>query len=191
MICVTCASLSTGWSSSLAIVIRLNLAAGTDLRDPPWENWDICEKWPTNSRPCDRRWDARSNCIGVPDRSVDEICAGYLLLHVPYQHHDPLVAEMFRVMKPGGRLEVGEVDMPVAMRRWLANPYDQSAREIVWGEQGSLHGQQFADYDKHCAGHSEFTLRALLEKYGFARFRRFKQHAEAVWFEMSVEVFKP
>ena len=172
--------------------MRINLASGTDLRPAPtWQNWDIVRRWPSNPRDCDRVWDARSNKIDVPDRSVDEICAGYLFLHVPYPHHEPLAREMFRVLRPGGRLEVGDVDMPVAMRRWLADPYDPSARDIVWGEQGSIHGAAFAEYDKHCAGHSEATMRKLLGDAGFVRIERFKQHAEAVWYEMSIQAVRP
>lgn len=172
------------------MALRLNLACGSDVR-PGWQNLDCVRQWPNSPRPCDVLWNALSNKIPYADNCVDEIVAGYLLLHVPYEHHAPLVAEMFRVMKPGARLEIGEVDMPVAMRRWMDNPYDQQAREMIWGEQGNVHGEHLAQYDKHCAGHTETTLRALLEKHGFTRLRRFKQHAEEVWYEMSVEAFKP
>ncbi len=175
------------------MTVRLNLASGTDLRDPAqgWVNLDICKRWPTNPRDCEIVWDARSNKIPFGAASVDEIVAGYLLLHVPYEHHEPLVAEMFRVLKPGGRLEVGEVDMPVAMQRWIADPYDQSARDMVFGEQGNVHGAEFADYDKHCAGHSEATLRALLARHGFAQVERVKIHAAEVWYELTMRAVKP
>lgn len=170
-------------------MIRLNLASGTDIRDG-FENLDIVPKWPSAQRGCDRVWDARSNVIPYESGSVTEIVAGYLFLHVPYQHHQPLAAEMFRVMRLGGRLEIGEVDMPLAMQRWLADPYDPGARDMIWGEQGSIHGADFADYDKHCAGHSEATLRKLLTDAGFVFSRRYKQHAPEVWYEMSLEFVK-
>lgn len=168
---------------------KLNLASGTDLRDPPWENWDVTT-WPGTRGP-DVRWDARSDRIDCPDASIDEIVAGYLLLHVAYQHHEPLVAEMARVLKPGGRLEIGEVDMPLAMRRWLMNPMDQSAREILWGEQGSLHGSKFEEFDTHRAGHSEATLRDMLMRAGFRQIQRVKIHAATVWYELTLRAVKP
>lgn len=172
---------------------RLNLASGTDLRPrmDGWANLDIVPRWPSANRPCDLQWDARSNEIPFPDTWAMEIVAGYLFLHVPYKHHEPLAREMFRVMEPGGRLEVGEVDMWLAMHRWLQNPYDESARDMIWGEQGNIHGDKFAEFDKHCAGHTEGTLRALLARAGFRFERRYKQHAEAVWYEMTLEFFKP
>ena len=170
--------------------MRLNLASGTDSREG-WVNLDVIRQWPNSPRPCDVLWDARSNRIPYADNIIEEIVAGYLLLHVPYEHHEPLVSEMFRVLRPGGRLELGEVDMPVAMQRWMANPADQQAREMIWGEQGNVHGPHLAQYDKHCAGHTEETLRALLEKHGFVRVKRFKQHAPEVWWELSLEAWKP
>ena len=167
--------------------MKLNLASGTDIKpSPPWMNLDIVAKWPSAPRGCEVIWDARNHTIPFPDNSVDEIVAGYLFLHVQYKHHEPLAREMFRVMQPGGRLEIGEVDMHYAMLRWMANPYDESARDIIWGEQGSLHGDEFAEFDKHCAGHTEKTLRALLEGAGFRNLHRIKIHAETVWYEMTM-----
>jgi SAM-dependent methyltransferase len=175
------------------VTLRLNLASGTDLRpaEQGWKNLDIVRRWPSNSRDCDLVWDARSNEIPFKSGTVDEIVAGYLFLHVPYPHHEPLAAEMFRVMKPGGHLEVGEVDMPAAFHRWLLNPLDLSAREIIWGEQGSLHGPEFAQYDKHCAGHSSWSLKRLLEGAGFVGVERFTQHSNEVWYELSMKARKP
>lgn len=166
---------------------RLNLASGHDLRpaDQGWENWDVTT-WPGTRGP-DRIWDARSDRIDCPDASVDEIVAGYLLLHVAYPHHEPLVAEMYRVLKPGGRLELGEVDMPLAMRRWLMNPMDQSARDMIWGEQSG----ELAEFDTHRAGNSEGTLRDMLMRAGFRQIQRVKIHAATVWYELTLRAVKP
>lgn len=167
---------------------RLNLASGTDLRPAiaGWVNLDIVPQWPSAAQGCDLVWDARTDVIPFPDGFATEIVAGYLFLHVPYRHHEPLAREMFRVLAPGGRIEIGEVDMPSAMLRWMANPYDPSARDIVWGEMGSVHGAEFVEFDKHCAGHSELTLRALLGAAGFRELQRIKIHAPAVWYEMTL-----
>jgi ubiquinone/menaquinone biosynthesis C-methylase UbiE len=168
---------------------RLNLASGTDLRPAAdgWVNLDIVPKWPLADRGCDLVWDARTNEIPFPDGLFEEIVAGYLFLHVPYKHHEPLAREMFRVMAPGGRLEVGEVDMPHAMRVWMGDPYNESAREMVWGEQGSVVGDELAAFDKHCAGHSEATLKKLLSDAGFTDLARVKIHSAEVWYEMTIQ----
>ncbi len=170
--------------------MRLNLASGTDARPPPWQNWDVIA-WP-NTKPPDRIWDARSDRIDLPDCSVDEICAGYLLLHVSRVHHEPLMSEMFRVLKPGGRVVIDEVNMRAAMQRWLDNPRDVSANEILWGEAGAHHGAQFEEYDTHRSGHTLATLMALMQGVGFARVSRIQIHNQSiVWYALSMEAFKP
>lgn len=171
--------------------MKLNLASGTDLRPPPWENWDIVKRWPTNARDCDRVWDARTNRIDVPDASVDEIYAGYLLLHVNRTHHEPLMREMFRVLKPGAKITIDEVNMRAAMQRWLDNPYDVSANDMCFGECGSVHGQQFEDFDTHRSGHTLATLMRLMQDAGFQRIERVTLHAPAVWYALTLVGTKP
>ena len=170
--------------------MKLNLASGTDLRPPPWQNWDIVKRWPTNARDADRVWDARTDRIDLPDASVDEICAGYLLTHVSYRHHAPLVAEMHRVLKPGGKLVVDEVDMATACRRWLANPRDLDAIHILHGEVGTTHGEQFEEYDAHRSALTFGTLNELLTKAGFRGVTRVQRHASVVWYALTVTCTK-
>lgn len=170
--------------------MKLNLAAGTDLRDPPWQNWDIVKRWPTNKRDADRIWDARTDRIPCADASVDEICAGYLLTHVSYRHHTPLIAEMHRVMKPGARLVVDEVDMSKAAQRWLSNPRDLDARNIMWGEVGTVHGAEFEEFDAHRSGLTPSLLIELLTKAGFQRVTRIQLHHESVWYQLTFEAFR-
>lgn len=171
--------------------LRLNLASGSDARvGNGWRNLDIVSKWPNSPRPADEIWDARSDKIPYPDASVDEICAGYLLTHVSYRHHVPLVAEMFRVMKPGARLVVDEVDMSKAAQRWLSNPRDQDARNILYGEVGSVHGAEFEEFDAHRSGLTPSLLIELLTKAGFQRVNRIQLHAPVVWYQLTLEAFR-
>lgn len=171
--------------------MKLNLASGTDLRPEPWQNWDIVQRWPSNARDCDVVWDARSNVIPVPDASVDEIYAGYLLLHVSRDHHVPLMAEMFRTLKPGGKVTIDEVNMRAAVQRWLDNPYDNDACSMIWGEMGSVHGAEFIEYDTHRSGHTLATLMRLMQDAGFQRVSRVTLHAPSVWYQMALEGWKP
>src|SRR5262249_50029342 len=97
--------------------LRLNLACGTDIRDG-WVNLDVVKKWPLARRGCDILWDARTDKIPYPDGSAEEVYAGYLLLHLAPHHHLRVLEDVWRVLRPGGRLVVGEVDMREVMRRW-------------------------------------------------------------------------
>lgn len=174
------------------MAIRLNCASGTDLRpaEDGWVNMDVVKRWPTNARDCDLVWDARTDKIPYGDSTVDEICAGYLLTHVSYRHHAPLVREMHRVLKPGGKLVVDEVDMATACRRWLSNPRDLDAIHILHGEVGTTHGEQFEEYDAHRSALTTSTLYDLLTKAGFRGVTRVQTHAPVVWYALTVTCTK-
>lgn len=169
--------------------MRLNLASGTDLRDG-WVNLDVVPKWPSASRGCDVVWDARKDAIPFPDDSAEEIYAGYLLMHLAPHYHAPVLAEIRRVLAPGGVLMVGEVDMDVVMRRFLESPSDPRLAELIWGEQGSFHGDGLADFDKHCHGFTSASLQDLLARSGFGGFGRARIHAAAVFYELTLTCTK-
>jgi len=175
--------------------LRLNLASGTDIRDG-WVNLDVVEKWPLARRGCDVVWDARSQAIPFPDGSATEVYAGYLLLHLAPHHHGRVLDDIRRVLRVGGRLVVGEVDMREVMRRWLANPRDPRLAELIWGEMGQLPGgapaaqQALEEFDRHCHGYTEETLRETLATHGFSSARRIQIHASGVWYELTLEAIK-
>jgi SAM-dependent methyltransferase len=204
--------------------VKLNLASGTDLRPHPWVNLDIVHKWPLATRGCDVIWDARKDRIPYPDASVDEVYAGYLFLHLAPHHHARVLADIRRVLQPGGRLVVGEVEMDTVLSRWILNPTDARLAELIWGEQGELprrecmaceverlearrikgyspllcsdcianeEQRRLAEFDKHCSGFTERTLREFLARGGFTNARRISIHAQpAVWYELTLEAFR-
>lgn len=172
--------------------MKLNLACGTDVKPAPWVNLDVVRKWPQAPRPCDILWDARKDRIPFAEGSVDEVKAGYLFLHLAPQHHTRVLKDIYRVLQPGGRLEVGEVDMEKAMTRWMKDPSDKSATQMIWGEQGNdVDGNEaYEEFDKHCQGYTPLTLRAFLEGVGLKAVKQIKLHAAEVWYELSMEAFK-
>lgn len=165
--------------------MKLNLACGTDVRDD-WLNLDVVEKWPSARRACDVVWDARKDPIPYADDSAEEIYAGYLLMHLSPQYHRPVLAEIRRVLSPLGSLTVGEVDMSVVMERWLGSPDDERLCELIWGEQGSFHGDELAEFDKHRHGFTEASLRNLLSECGFGSFVRISIHHPDVFWELTL-----
>jgi SAM-dependent methyltransferase len=165
---------------------KLNLASGTDIKDG-WVNLDVVPKWSHVARGCDVVWDARKDKIPFADDSVDEIYAGYLLLHLAPHFHVPVLSEIRRVLSPTGSLMIGEVDMEVVLARWLNSPLDARLSELIWGEQGNYHGEEFSQFDKHCHGFTEFSLKHLLDVNGFTDFNRVKIHPHPdVFYELTI-----
>lgn len=170
--------------------MKLNLASGTDLRPPPWVNLDIVPQWPLAARGCDVHWDARADRIPFADGSVDEVYAGYLFLHLAPQHHSRVLTDIRRVLQPDGVLVVGEVEMDEVLRRWLVDPFDSRLAELIWGEQGDVHGSALAEFDKHCHGFTEQSLRLFLTLHGFQNVQRIRVHDAAVWYELTLRAVK-
>lgn len=169
--------------------MKLNLASGTDLRPAPWVNLDVVPRWPNTERGCDVVWDARTQPIPFPDDSADEVYAGYLFLHLAPHHHERVLADIYRVLAPGARLVVGEVAMDEVMRRWLLDPSDKRTAELIWGEQGDVHGATLAEFDKHCHGFTESSLRAFLRPL-FGEVARTNIHHPDVWYELTLVAAK-
>ena len=169
-------------------MLKLNLGAGTDLKENEtgWLNLDVVKRWAIASRDCDIIWDARTDRIPFDDNSADGIHVGYLLMHLAPCFHAPLLAEIRRVAKPDAPIVFDEVDMSVLMRRWLADPSNPNLCELIWGEQGSVHGAEQAEFDKHCHGFTEGSLRALLEVSGFRVLGRQNIHAPGVWYALTL-----
>ncbi len=165
--------------------MKLNLACGTDIRDG-WVNLDVVPSWPVAVRGCDVIWDARKDKIPFPDDSAEEIYAGYLLLHLSPAYHKPVLEEIKRVLSPSGSLMVGEVDMAIVMSKWLADPQDARLSELIWGEQGSFHGDSLVEFDKHCCGFTETSLTELLASYGFSSIQRTNIHHPDVFYELTL-----
>jgi hypothetical protein len=166
--------------------VKLNLACGSDYREG-WTNLDVVRQWP-GCRPCDLVWDARDGVIPWPDDAVDEIYAGYLMLHIHPRFRPAMWRELERVLTPlTGVIVIGEVDMKLAMQRWLANPRDPAANDMVWGELGSVHGADLAVFDQHTHGYCEETLRAEMTKAGFSGLRRITVHHPDVWWELTLQ----
>jgi hypothetical protein len=172
--------------------MKLNLASGTDLKPYPWINLDIVPKWPEVAKGCDVIWDARTDAIPFSDNSIDEIYASYLLLHLAPRFHKQVLSEMWRVLSTDGVLTVGEVDMVETMARFLKDPLNKSYSDLIWGEQGIRPewtvdiGEKLADYDKHCQGFTEGSLKKTLEIAGFSSFNKIKLHSDIVFYELTL-----
>lgn len=176
-------------------MLKLNLASGSDLKpaDQGWQNLDIVPRWPGTARGCDVVWDARKDPIPYSDGSADEVYAGYLLLHLAPRFHEPVLAEVHRVLAPGGVLVVGEVDMAVVLQRWLEAGLrgEEAPREaeLIWGEQGNVESTAgFDEFDKHCHGFTEASLRHLLGRHGFTELERVWLHQ--VYYELTLRCRK-
>lgn len=78
--------------------MNLNLGCGTDIL-PGWTNVDE-----TAAPGVDVVHDLTSLPLPFPDASADEVLCSHVLEHI--LHWEPIVQDIFRVLRPGGRLTI-------------------------------------------------------------------------------------
>lgn len=161
--------------------MKLNLASGSDYRIG-WVNADVVS-WPGYREP-DVYWDARKDPVPCGDGEATDIYMGYTFMHLAPRYHRPLALEVYRALSRTGQLIVTEVDMTAVMPRWLENPFETGVSQLIWGEQGIIHGVELSDFDKHCWGFTEQTLRYVLGDVGFAHIKRLPLLNPAIWWDM-------
>jgi predicted SAM-dependent methyltransferase len=107
--------------------------------------------------PVDRKLGSEAYPLAYPDASVDCIRASHVLEHFDWHAVPKVLADWFRVLKPGGELKVAVPNM-----RWIAdNSLDPKAPYYMMGGQTDPN-----DYHKSC-----FTLETLSTALKTAGFR--------------------
>ena len=122
-------------------MLNLNVGSGTnrkqdyisvDLYTPEAdEHWDIAKTWP------------------YADESVDNIYACHVIEHLDRHEWENFYYEVYRVLKPGGSIEIRCPDMLKLCKRYLDNP-SRSNLVQVYGLQsnpGEYHKNGFTSED--------------------------------------------
>jgi len=124
--------------------------------------------------PCDIL--ARIDKIKLSSDSVRTIYASHVFEHIPRTPAATILAEWYRVLKPGGKLYICVPDQEVLFKVYLDNLplYDtQEGRSLVDRACYLTYGGQANRHDFHFYGYSFTTLQHLLESVGFKKVQRF------------------
>lgn len=122
--------------------------------------------------------------LDLPDESVGEIRAVDVLEHLPYTKSAEIVADWFRVLRPGGRIYIQCPDLQTIMEWFVNEPHrlvDRLPANLpqtplsgaVWRIFGSMDDGVYLEkggdvrFNSHLAGFSVRSLRELLEGAGF------------------------
>lgn len=171
--------------------MKLNLGSGISGLDAlniithehdDWKSVDICQHYTT-----DECYDI-SKGIRESNNSVEQIWMGDFFEHLLRLDAKFVVKECYRVLQPGGKLQISVPDMTVVMPIWLAADGDDSAHVgLIWGDQDELYRKNEIP-SVHKAGYTEVSLKKLFKEAGFTTINRTNIHG--VWFELALEMYK-
>ena len=134
----------------------------------PKSGWKILNAQPSGHVDfvCDIR-----NLSQFDDAGCDEIYASHILEHLTYQDElRPVLNELFRLLKPAGRLLVSVPDLDILCRLFTHPQADSAMRHHIMR---IIFGGQTDKWDHHKTGFSGDILSAYLQDAGF-------QHLEEV-----------
>lgn len=119
----------------------------------------------------------------VSENSVDEIFSRHFFEHLTFQQGEYLLQIWYKILKPGGRIEMLVPNMRAHAQQWLDKD-SRAARNIYGHQRGN-----FDDvWDVHKSGYDIDTLNALVIKHNF---KDYKSLAKEKSKHVHVEFYKP
>ena len=151
--------------------IRIDIGAGEATREG-WITIDLIES-------CDLYWDLRRG-IPFPDNTVDIVYSSHLFEHMDYGAGQRLMAEVLRVLKPGGAISICVPNARIYIDAYVNGtplPEDHDFWEPALVSREGLDLVNYVAYmgGAHLCMFDEPSLLARLERAGFtdARIRSF------------------
>ena len=124
--------------------------------------------------------DARA--LPFPSNSISTIVSSYMLPCLNKNEAEQALREWFRVLKPGGKLEIHVPDLEQVMRRFISTKEEEVLEEIYGSQEEVLNSFSY--------GWNFQTLERILSKVNFVRLRMIKKPKDKP-LSLSLEIFKP
>lgn len=139
----------------------LDLGAGATRRQ-----WDGHRTYTTDIRPdvgADYVQDTRM--LNLLDDSFDLVASSHHLEHIPRWEQEEVWREIYRVTKPGGRIEHTVPSLDWAGAKLAAGETDEHVFNVLYGAQ-EQHGYR-REFNLHYFGYSKDVAKSLAEAAGF------------------------
>jgi predicted SAM-dependent methyltransferase len=143
------------------VKLALDLGAGGTRRE-----WDGHKTFTTDlradSKPDyvqDTRW------LNLPDNHFDLVASSHHLEHIPRWDQEKVWKEVFRICKPGGKIEHIVPSIEWAAAKVLDGQADEHVFNVLYGAQ-EAHGYA-RELNLHYFGYTKVIAKALAEKAGF------------------------
>lgn len=155
---------------------RLHIGCGYDIKEG-YTNIDI-----RDLPNVDLVADAKE--LPYDDDSVDEIVAHHVLEHLTFKDAEIALHEWYRVLKPGGTLELGVPDFDLCVDLMRASPSETFKWDFgiknIFGCQEDSENHEFVDAQLHRSAYTVRRLDYLLRKTGFKVIEAFPYNGNTI-----------
>jgi predicted SAM-dependent methyltransferase len=83
--------------------------------------------------------------LPFPNNTFDYVFSEHMIEHIPYQAAMGLIKEIYRVVKPGGRVRVSTPDLSFLINLYTQDKSDLQLRYITWATDSFLKGTKLPD----------------------------------------------
>jgi hypothetical protein len=156
-------------------VKNIEIGGGENPLHPEYEQVDI-RKLPKVKYNNDAR------ALPFPSNSLNKIVSCYMLPCLNKHEAERALREWWRVLKPGGKLELHVPDIDKVMKMFISTQNEEILNEI--------YGSQDDELSSFAYGWSFQSLERLLSKVNFVRLGMLKNPKDKPY-SLSVEVYKP
>lgn len=123
-----------------------------------------------------------SDPLPIEDESYDTVYSSHCIEHIPWYRTDSALSEVFRILKPGGTVEIHTVDFAVvvkgylsgeALEKWTCQGFNEQLDPMKWVASRLFAYQRGETGENwHRACFDEAYLRDCLSRAGFGRIER-------------------
>jgi predicted SAM-dependent methyltransferase len=164
-----------------APALNLNIGCGVDAEGKPLEIPGYVN--------VDRRFGSEAYPLAYSDESADVIRASHVLEHFPQRDVEKVLADWYRVLKPGGVMKLAVPDFASIVDAYKAKQYG----EVIVG---LTMGGQIDDNDFHKVIFDEAMLKEMMWKTGLRRVRRWESEitdcaSQLAHFSLNLMGYKP
>lgn len=157
--------------------LKRRLIAGTINRVKPEDGWanvhmdksgrEIWDAEEEKAYPIDVKWDI-SDLLGSPENDYDEVRCWQTLEHVDPKRAQQTLDGFYRILKPGGVLDIETPNLDAICAAWVNEEYPKE--DLLHGIYGTPNHDMFLDswMMLHVNGFWPDRLKGMLEESGFS-----------------------
>lgn len=107
-----------------------------------------------------------TNALPFPDETFDCVFSEHMIEHIPYQDATHLINEIYRILKPGGRVRISTPDLSFLMDLYAQDKTEVQRRYIAWAAGTYLPDVELPDRPAEADALDTFVINNFVRNWG-------------------------